>query len=88
MKAASLPHLVSVYIDFFVTIISPDLPHHSPAVMATVNMAPCRPTASAKPANKKPAIDSNKVVKRPARGYHKFKNGLLNATPKGQEVEL
>ncbi|KAL1795152.1 hypothetical protein ACET3X_006968 [Alternaria dauci] len=30
----------------------------------------------------------NKVVKRPARGYHKFRNGLLNVAPKGDEKEL
>ncbi|KAF2132696.1 hypothetical protein P153DRAFT_354172 [Dothidotthia symphoricarpi CBS 119687] len=30
----------------------------------------------------------NRVVKRPARGYHKFKNGMLNVTPKGGEKEL
>ncbi|KAJ4372398.1 hypothetical protein N0V83_004172 [Neocucurbitaria cava] len=30
----------------------------------------------------------DKVVKRPRRGYHKFRNGLLNVTPKGDEKEL
>jgi len=28
---------------------------------------------------------SDKVVKRPPRGYHKSHNGLLNVTPKGPE---
>ncbi|KAH6878871.1 hypothetical protein BKA58DRAFT_466490 [Alternaria rosae] len=31
---------------------------------------------------------TDKVIKRPARGYHKFRNGLLNVTPKGGEKEL
>jgi hypothetical protein len=37
-----------------------------------------------------PAIKKNKggAVERPARGYHKFKNGMLNVTPKGSETEL
>jgi len=30
----------------------------------------------------------DKVIKRPARGYHKFRNGLLNVAPKGDEKEL
>jgi hypothetical protein len=30
----------------------------------------------------------SRVVKRPARGYHRFKNGMLNVTPKGGEKEL
>jgi hypothetical protein len=28
------------------------------------------------------------VVKRPARGFHRFRNGILNVTPKGGEMEL
>lgn len=31
---------------------------------------------------------ADKVVKRPARGYHTFRNGMLNVTPKGTEKEL
>lgn len=27
-------------------------------------------------------------VKRPARGYHTFRNGMLNVTPKGFEVYM
>ena len=30
----------------------------------------------------------DKVIKRPARGYHKFRNDLLNVAPKGDEKEL
>lgn len=29
-----------------------------------------------------------KTIRRPARGYHKFRNGLLNVTPKGSEKEV
>jgi hypothetical protein len=54
-------------------------------------MAP-RKTAAAKkaPAVKKSEVkkSEDKVVKRPARGFHKFRNGMLNVTPKGAEKEL
>ncbi|KAG9188227.1 hypothetical protein G6011_02150 [Alternaria panax] len=41
-------------------------------------------------AKKAPAVkrSGNKIVKRPARGYHKFKNDLLNDKPKGGEKAL
>lgn len=32
--------------------------------------------------------ESAEQPKRPKRGYHMFKNGLLNVTPKGQEMEV
>jgi len=52
-------------------------------------MAPRKTVAGDKapkaPVTKKTA---NKVIKRPARGYHKFRNGLLNVTPKGGEKDL
>jgi hypothetical protein len=51
-------------------------------------MAPRKPAATAKLPKKHKASESNKVTKRPARGYHKYKNGLLNVTPKGGEREL
>lgn len=53
-------------------------------------MAPRKPTATAETSKKKPAKETNKVVKRPARGYHTFKNknGFLNVTPKGGEIEM
>jgi len=52
-------------------------------------MAP-RKTAADDKAPKAPATkkSADKVVKRPARGYHKFRNGLLNVTPKGGEKDL
>jgi hypothetical protein len=50
-------------------------------------MVPRKPTATADRAKTKPANETNKF-KRPARGYHKFKNGFLNVTPKGGEIEL
>jgi hypothetical protein len=51
-------------------------------------MAPRKPAATAKPAKKSATTESNKVLKRPARGYHRYKNGLLNVTPKGNEIEM
>lgn len=53
-------------------------------------MAPRKLTATADRAKEKPANETNKVVKRPARGYHTFKNknGFLNVTPKGGEIEM
>jgi len=32
--------------------------------------------------------NGDRIVERPARGYHKFRNGLLNVTPKGGEMEM
>jgi hypothetical protein len=48
------------------------------------------PTAKVAKTKKTATVKNNedKVVKRPARGYHKFRNGLLNVTPKGGEKEL
>ncbi|CAN9346453.1 unnamed protein product [Alternaria alternata] len=55
-------------------------------------MAPRKTTAGDKiPKAKKASIikkSEDKVIKRPARGYHKFRNGLLNVAPKGDEKEL
>jgi len=52
-------------------------------------MAPRKPAAKENsgkvPAAKK---SDDRVAKRPARGYHTFKNGMLNVTPKGDEEEL
>lgn len=41
-------------------------------------------------AKKAPAVKmrEDKVVKGPARGYHKFRNGLLNVTLKGGEKDM
>jgi hypothetical protein len=53
-------------------------------------MAPRKPTADKK-AQEGTAIKKNehrRVVKRPARGYHRFKNGMLNVTPKGGKKAL
>jgi hypothetical protein len=33
-------------------------------------------------------LGNDRVSKRPARGYHKFRNGLLNVAPKDDEKEL
>jgi hypothetical protein len=54
-------------------------------------MAPRKPAADKKATTTKKATakkSGDKVVKRPARGYHKFRNGLLNVTPKGSEKEI
>lgn len=53
-----------------------------------VKMAPRKPTATADRAKKKPANETNEVVKRPARGYYKYKNGFLNVTPNGGDLDL
>ncbi|KAF9699607.1 hypothetical protein EKO04_002190 [Ascochyta lentis] len=51
-------------------------------------MAPRKPPTSAKPDKKASSTKNSKIVKRPARGYHKFRNGVLNVAPKGSEKEL
>jgi hypothetical protein len=52
-------------------------------------MAPKKPSGDAKVKKKAPAREKeDRVVKRPARGYHKFRNGMLNVTSKGQEEDL
>jgi hypothetical protein len=52
-------------------------------------MAPRKSVADKKAKEATDAKESNdKVVKRPARGFHRFKNGMLNVTPKGQEKDL
>ncbi|KAH6638235.1 hypothetical protein C7974DRAFT_451532 [Boeremia exigua] len=51
-------------------------------------MAPRKPATPAKVAKKSLASPNNRIVKRPARGYHKYKNGLLNVTPKGGEMNI
>jgi hypothetical protein len=50
-------------------------------------MAPRKPAAAGK-TKEPPAVKKSSVVKRPARGYHKFKNGMLNVRPKGDEKAL
>lgn len=52
-------------------------------------MASRKPTLPAKPAKKGIATgESNKVVRSPARGYRKYKNGLLDVTPQRKEEKL
>jgi hypothetical protein len=52
-------------------------------------MASRKPTTRAD-TQKKPAAakSTTRVDKRPPRGYHTFKNGMLNVAPKGDEQEL
>jgi hypothetical protein len=50
-------------------------------------MAQTRKKAAPTP-NKESKKCEDRVVKRPARGFHKFRNGILNVTPKGGEKEL
>ncbi|KAH4611373.1 hypothetical protein HBI25_120040 [Parastagonospora nodorum] len=49
-------------------------------------MAPIMAAATSRP--KKQAAQTGRVVKRPARGFHRFRNGIMNVTPKGGEKEL
>jgi hypothetical protein len=53
-------------------------------------MKPHAPTAGKKRAhdNVESSTDNENAGKRPARGYHRFKNGVLNVAPKGGEKEL
>jgi hypothetical protein len=53
-------------------------------------MAPRKP-AVVDPKSKKTSTakqGNGRIVKRPARGYHTFKNGMLNVTPKGGEKDM
>lgn len=71
-------------------ILKHNLPHQSIAVNTI--MAPQKPAVNDKAPNAKkaPATEknNNKIAKRPERGYHKFRNGLLNVKLKGGEREL
>ncbi|XP_014558460.1 hypothetical protein COCVIDRAFT_36223 [Bipolaris victoriae FI3] len=55
-------------------------------------MAPQKPATNDKAQKaKKTSTDKqskDEVVKRPARGYHTFRNGMLNVTPKGGEKDI
>ena len=66
------------------------LPHQS--IAAHTTMAPRKLAVDDEASNKKIASavkkNNDKVVKRPVRGYHKFRNGLLNVMPKGGEKEM
>lgn len=42
--------------------------------------------ASSRPT--KQPVKTGRVVKRPARGFHRFRNGIMNVMPKGGEKEL
>jgi hypothetical protein len=65
----------------------------SPTAFTSTTLPHDNMAASKKPATpgtKKPSIkDTNaRVSKRPARGFHRFRSGMLNVTPKGGEKEL
>ncbi|KZM18533.1 uncharacterized protein EKO05_0002345 [Ascochyta rabiei] len=51
-------------------------------------MAPSKLTTCEKPDTSSSPGKDSKVVKRPARGYHKFRSGILNVAPKGGEKAL
>jgi len=52
-------------------------------------MAPVKKNkAPAKANNTTVKQGKDRVVKRPARGFHRFRSGILNVTPKGGEKEL
>jgi hypothetical protein len=50
-------------------------------------MAP-RITVTKKANKAAPKKSDDRIAKRPARGYHTFKNGMPNVTPKGVEDDL
>lgn len=50
-------------------------------------MAP-KQSATVSNTPKKVAKVNARVTKRPARGFHKFRSGVLNVAPKGREREL
>lgn len=51
-------------------------------------MAPQNPVTKKKLSKAAPKNSDDRVAKRPAHGYHTFKNGMLNGTPKGVEEDL
>ncbi|KAH3989403.1 hypothetical protein HBI25_120030 [Parastagonospora nodorum] len=51
-------------------------------------MAATRKKAVTTPKKGSSKTSNDRVVKRPARGFHRFRNGILNVTPKGGELEL
>ncbi|KAH4935014.1 hypothetical protein HBI79_080140 [Parastagonospora nodorum] len=51
-------------------------------------MAATRKKAVTTPKKGSSKTSNDRVVKRPARGFHRFRNGMLNVTPKGGELEL
>jgi hypothetical protein len=59
-----------------------------PTILSHDNMAASKKSVT--PGTKKPNFkDTNaRVSKRPARGFHRFRSGMLNVTPKGGEKEL
>jgi hypothetical protein len=58
-----------------------------PTILPHDNMAASKESAT--PGTKKPSFkDTNvRVSKRPAHGFHRFRSGMLNVTPKGGEKE-
>jgi hypothetical protein len=51
-------------------------------------MAPVKKDKVAAIRKKASVKKSEDRVKRPARGFHRFRSGILNVTPKGGEKEL
>jgi hypothetical protein len=51
-------------------------------------MAETRKKATPTPKEEVAKKEDDRVVKRPARGFHRFRSGILNVTPKGGEKEL
>jgi hypothetical protein len=61
-----------------------------PRLSHSITMAPCKSIAEDKAQHADNVKKSNgRVIKRPARGFHRFRDGTLNMTPKlGTEKEL
>jgi hypothetical protein len=83
IKAAA-PHPFIFFLDYSTNTLRPS----SLLTKAYIKMAPRKPTANADTSKKKPVNETNRVVKRPARGYSKYKNGFLNVTPTDKEMEM
>ncbi|KAH7408273.1 hypothetical protein DE146DRAFT_629203 [Phaeosphaeria sp. MPI-PUGE-AT-0046c] len=72
-----------------VVAIRDQLPHLLRIYYRSGSLLTSRPVAAAIPRKAPPDRKSNdRVIKRPARGYHTFKNGALNVTPKGTEKDI
>lgn len=65
--------------------LSPGLFFQAALGIMAPRKATTEPGVDAKPATKK---SGDRIGKRPTRGYHTFKNGMLNVTPKGNEKDM
>jgi hypothetical protein len=88
----SLANLQPLYLDSQCPILSTYF-HHDLTTTALGNIKLTAMALTKKKeasTSKEPATKQSKdrVVKRPGRGFHRFRSGILNVTPKGGEKEL